>query len=82
MDIVLPPHKFCKRRKKAQKTLTRASSWLDDPCQGLDHDFGQDPPSDYYSRKDPVLDLNFRTNPPLDLNSEKDQLLDLIRFNI
>ena len=65
-DIILPPQRFCKRRKKrAQNTCTHASSCLDDPCHVLAYvlyyDFGQDPP----------LDLDSGTNPPLDPNYKK-----------
>ena len=73
VDIMLPPQRGCKRRKKrAQNTRTHASSWLDDPCQVLDYDFGQDPSSDCDSRKDP----------PLDPNSDKDQWSDPIQSYI
>ena len=71
-DIKLPPQRLCKRRKKStQKTRTHASSCLDDPCQVLDYDFGQDPQSDHDSREDPPLDLDSGTDPPVDPNYKK-----------
>ena len=75
--IVLPPHKFCKRRKKkAQKTRTHASLRLDYPSWLFEQDFGHDLPLDRDSREDPPLGLIYRTYPLLVCNFGEDPLLD------
>lgn len=66
--LVFPPLKFFKRKKKAQKTCTHASLWLDDHHQVLDRNSSKEPPLD----NDPSLDLNSGKDPPLDHDSGKE----------